>query len=93
MKGKKSAARTRLMKDAWALRFDSASTCSRSSAYSSRIIQRNALGKKRERDRLTPARCNADVGNQDHKLRSGSGSGSMHSVKGPERSDIAPGMG
>jgi hypothetical protein len=40
-----------------------------------------------------PARCNADVGNQDHKLRSGSGSGSMHSVKGPERSDIAPGMG
>jgi hypothetical protein len=82
------------MKDAWALTLDSDGTCSRSSAYSSRIYQRNALGKKRERDRLTPARCNADVGNQDHRLRSRSGSGSsVHSGKGPQRSDIAPGMG
>ena len=47
----------------------------------------------RENNRLTLARRNACVGNQDHKsMRSDSGS-SSHSKKGPERSEIAPGMG
>jgi hypothetical protein len=80
------------MKDARALALDSDSTCSGASAYSSRIYRRDAHSKKRKNDRLTPARRNADVGNQEHRLRSGSGS-STSSEKGPERSEIAPGMG
>ena len=93
MKAKESTAGTRFMKDARALALDWDSTCSAASAYSSRIYQRNAHSKKRKSDRLTPARRNADVGNHDHRLRSGSGSSTTYSEKGPERSDIAPGMG
>ena len=49
--------------------------------------------RKRENNRLTLARCSRGVGNQDHgSMRSDSGS-SSDSQKGPEISDIAPGMG
>ena len=92
MKAKKTTARARIMKDARALALDSDSTCSGVSAYSTRIYQRNAHGKKRKKVRLTLARRDTDVGNQDHRLRSGSGS-STYSEKGPERSEIAPGIG